>query len=187
MGTYGRNFEFRKPPVHGQRSGRHFLDETVNLPIGAPVKASGAADALGRTPVKKATAAQAPKKGTCGIAVYEHGPAAFAGDDPLLTTYSDKDYVPAGAAVQVVSGDAVKVVFRNTEDRTFLGTRDYAGRVIVAGLGATPTLAVGDFLSPGVGDDDSGYWAETGTAANAWLVVTAIDNARGEVEAEFVF
>jgi hypothetical protein len=86
----------------------------------------------------------------------------------------------------MVSGSEVKVVLRNTADRTFLNTRSYAGRVMVAGLGATPTLAVGDYLTPGTGDDDAGYWAE-GTAANGWLVITNVDAARGEVEARLTF
>jgi hypothetical protein len=145
-------------------------------------------NALGLLPVSLATSAQAtPLPGMGGIAVYEHAPAAFAGNDPFLTTYSDIDTVPAGKAVQVVSGTDVKVVFRNTEDRTFLNTRDYEGRVMVAGLGATPTVEVGELLSPGVGNGNSGYWAVTAVATEAWLVVTKVDNARGEVEAKFVF
>lgn len=188
--SYGRNFEFRVPPRSGERSGRYFLDEASAIPIGAPVLVdeSGDEDDMGLSPVNLATGATPkPAPGMGGIAVYEHAPAAYAGFDPLLTTYSDVDTVPAGKAVQVVSGTTVKVVFRNTEDETFLQTRDYDGRVMVAGLGATPTVAVGDFLTPGTGDDTSGYWAETGSAANAWLVVTKVDSDRGEVEARFLF
>ena len=33
----------------------------------------------------------------------------------------------------------------------------------------------------------TGYWVETATAANAWLVITAVDASRGEVEAEMTF
>lgn len=191
MGTYGRNFEFRVPPVHGERGGRYILpsDAAADLPIGVPVRVADGAtpDSSGRLPVALATGAQAPKKGLSGILVYEADPTAFAGDDPYLTTFSDKDKAPRGKAVQVVSGDRVKLVLRNTEDRTFLESRDYAGRTIVAGLGATPTLAVGDFLTPGTGNDDAGYWAETADAANAWLVVENVDATRGEVEARVNF
>lgn len=190
MTNYGRNFEFRTSPKGAQRSGRYYLAGTTDIPIGAPVKYDSGEDenALGLLPVSLATGAQAtPKPGMGGIAVYEHAPAAFAGNDPFLTTYSDIDTVPAGKAVQVVSGADVKVVFRNTEDRTFLNTRDYTGRVMVAGLGATVTVEVGELLSPATGNDTDGYWAVTGTAANAWLVVTKVDNDRGEVEARFVF
>lgn len=190
MGTYGRNFEFRVPPVHGERNGRYSVPATGNtIPIGAPVlmTAAAAATDLGMSPVTLATGASAPKSGQCGIAVYEWAPAAFAGVDPYLTTYSDRDYVPLGAAIQVVSGTQVKVVFTNTSDSTFLGTRAYSGRMMVAGAGATPTVAVGDYLTPGTGNDDDGYWAETGSASNAWLVVTSINTTRGEVEARFVF
>ena len=190
MSNYGRNFEFRTSPTGAHRGGRYYLADATNLVIGAPVKydASKEENALGLLPVVKATGDQArPFNGMGGIAVYEHAPAAYAGTDPFLTTYSDIDTVPAGKAVQVVSGTEVKVVFRNTVDRTFLNTRDYEGRIMVAGLGATPTLAVGNYLTPGVGDDTDGYWAETATAANAWLVITKVDPDRGEVEAKFVF
>ncbi len=189
--TYGRNFEFRVPPHGGQRSGRFYLDETTDTPIGAPVlvDTSGSEDSLGLLPVNLATTDQAkPDPGMGGILVYEHGPGGFAGDDPWLTTYSDKDKAPAGKSVQVVSGTDVKVVLRNTDDETFLNSRDYDGRVMVAGVGvATPTVVVGDMLTPGVGDDTNGYWAETSTAANAWLIVTKVDNDRKEVEARVNF
>lgn len=189
--TYGRNLAFRVPPLHGQRGGRYVLpaDAAADLPLGVPVRvAPGAvADSMGLLPVSLATGASAPVKGQSGLLLYEHAPAAFAGVDPALTTYSDVDAVPRGKAVQVISGDMVKVVFRNTEDRTFWNTRNYTGRTMVAGLGATPTLQVGDMLTPGTGNDDAGYWAETGSAANAWLIVERVDAARGEVEARFAF
>lgn len=188
--SYGRNFEFRVPPRQGERSGRFYLDETSAVAIGAPVTVdvSGDEDDMGLLPVNLATGAQArPKPGMGGILVYENGPAAYAGNDPYLTTYSDLSTAPAGKAVQVVNGSTVKVVFRNTDDETFLNTRDYDGRVMVAGLGATLTLAVGDYLTPGTGDDTDGYWAETATESQAWLVVTKVDNDRGEVEARFVY
>jgi hypothetical protein len=189
MSSYGRNFEFRVPPENENRSGRFFLNGGVDIPIGAPVKVDSPAteNDLGQLPVVLATGATAtPRPGQAGIAVYEH--IQYQGNDPYLTTYSDKDTVPAGKALQVVSGQEVKVCFRNTSATTFLHTRAYTGRVMVAGIGiATPTIAVGDLLTPGVGDGTSGYWAETGTAGNAWLVVTKVDNARAEVEARPVF
>ena len=190
MSSYGRNFEFRVPPHSSNRSGRHYLVDTTALPIGAPVvvDTGSAENDLGLAPVSKATTAQvAPKPGEGGIAVYEYGPAAYAGDDPFLTTHSDKDTVPAGAAVQVVNGPDVKIVLRNTADETFLNTRAYTGRTMVAGLGATLTLVVGDYLTPGTGDDTDGYWQETSTASEAWLVITKVDNDRLEVEARLAF
>jgi hypothetical protein len=190
MSTYGRNFEFRVPPESQNRSGRYYLNAVADVAIGAPVKVSSpaTADSLGLIPVELATGAQAkPAPGQGGVLVYEHGPAAYAGDDPWLTTYSDKSNAPHGKAVQVVNGEYVKVVLRNTADETFLNTRDYDGVTFVAGLGATLTLAVGDYLTPGVGNGTDGYWAETGTAANAWLVITKVDNDRGEVEARLNF
>jgi hypothetical protein len=184
MSTYGRNFEFRVPPVHGQRGARYSSPAAADVPIGAPVRVANGAtpDALGRLPVALATAAQIPVKGLSGIAVFEHGPSAFAGSDAEMTTYSDKDLVPRSAGVQVVSGDMVKVVLRNTVNRTFMQSRSYTGRVMFAG-----TPAVGDFLSPGTGTDAAGYWAVNATAANAWLVVEKVDTARGEVECRMAF
>lgn len=190
MSSYGRNFEFRTPPISRDRGGRYYLDETAAVAIGAPVvvDVSGDENDLGLLPVNLATGAQAiPASGMGGILVYEHGPAAFAGDDPWLTTYSDKGEAPAGKAVQVVSGKNVKVVLRNTEDVDFLHGREYDGVTFVAGLGATPTLQVGDYLTPGTGNGTAGYWAETANADNAWLVVTKVDNERGEVEARLNF
>jgi hypothetical protein len=198
MGSYGRNFEFRVTPRSGEREGRWVLSDTgldvgvTAVPIGAPVVADiaeGASDDFTQAHhVSLATGAQVPQVGLSGILVYEHAPAAFAGDDPFLTTYSDKDTAPVGKLVQVVRGTSVKVVLRNTADRTFLNTREYAGRKMVAGIGqATPTLVVGNFLTPGVGDDTDGYWAETADITQAWLVITAVDNDRAEVEARVRF
>lgn len=184
-----RNFDFRVPPVHGQRAGRYYNVSANPIVIGAPVLLSGTTEnTLSLEPVALATGSQvAPKPGMGGIAIYEYGPAAFAGNDPYLTTYSDKDTLAAGAALQVVSGSTVKISLRNTVSTVFLGSRTYAGRVMVAGMGATPTVTLGSYLTPGTGDDVNGYWAVTGTAANAWLVVTKVDLARGEVDARLTF
>lgn len=190
MSTYGRNFEFRVPPHGTNRAGRFCVPSTgTRIPIGAPVKADTGAglNTLSLQTVALATGAQAPVKGLSGIAVYEYGPAAFAGDDPFLTTYSDKEDVPLAAAIQVVSGLDVKVVFRNTASSTFLNTRSYTGRTFVAGVGATPTVAVGDFLTPGDGNTTTGFWKKDASATNAWLVITKVDSARDEVEARMLF
>lgn len=189
MGTYGRNFEFRIPPEAENRPGRYVSPTAApTIPLGTPVATTGAgADAMGLLPVALVTAAGAPKRGACGIIIYEWAPAAFAGTDPWLTTYSDRDFAPLGEAVQVVSGPEVKVVFRNTTASTFLNNRNYTGRTMVAGMGATPTIAIDDWLTPGPGNDSGGYWQKTATEANAWLRVTGIDVARLEVEARFVF
>lgn len=181
-----RNFEFRVSPRSGQRAGRFYT--ATEIVIGAPVVYDASADEnqLGLPTVELATGAQAPQRGLAGIAYFEH--IQYQGDDPFLTTASDKDTVPAGQALQVVFGDTVKVVLRNTNDVTFLANRDYAGRTMVSeGAGATPNVNVGDYLTPGAGTDSDGYWAVTTSADNAWLVVTGVDDARGEVEARLLF
>lgn len=186
MGTYGRNFDFRVTPEPRERQGRYVLDTEV--PIGTPVVSTGVADdtLTEALHVDAATGAQAPPDpGQGGIVVYEW--IDINGLDPVLNDYSDRSLAPADRMVQVVRGEGVKVVFRNTTDSTYLGQRDYAGRIMCAGLGATPTLAVGDYLTPGTGNDDDGYWAETADAANAWLVIESINTDRGEVEARLLF
>lgn len=189
MGTYGRNFEFRVPPVHGQRMSRFKLADAVARPIGVPVVVADGAvpDALDLLPAALAVGAQPPKPGLSGILVYEVDPGASDGRDPVLYGWSDQDMAPAGKAIQVVSGDKVKPVFTNTVTHKYLGVREYTGRVMVAGIGATPSLQVGDFLTPGAGNDTDGYWAETATAANAWLRVERVNVTRRFVEARFVF
>lgn len=185
------NFEFRVPPQSGERAGRfHVATSGTRIPIGAPVvmTAAGTPDGRGLQPVTLVTGTTAPIRGKHGILVYEYkGEEAYANMDPLLTTPSDLLDAPLGAAVQVVSGPDIKVVFRNTDDETFLATRAYDGRVFVAGIGATPSLAVGDYLTPGVGDTTDGFWTENATASNGWFCVTKIDLARQEVEARMMF
>jgi hypothetical protein len=189
MASYGRNFHTRVSPYPQQRKGRYQNTQGAAIPIGTPVVvANGATPNHGLTdvlPATLATGAQAPKRGFAGIAIYEW--IDMNGTDPELDTFSDRDTIPDGELFQVISGPNVKVVFTNTTARSFMGLRDYTGRLMVAGLGATPTVAIGDYLTPGTGNDSAGYWAETASAANAWLVVTNVDAARQEVEAEFVF
>lgn len=153
--------------------------------IGAPVVVTGDYDSLGRAEVELAAAdAAKPTPGQGGILVFEHAPSAYAGDDVLLTTYSDKGLAPAGKAVQVISGTTVKIVLRNTDDTTFLHVRDYAGRsmVLPANLGLTP-VEQGNMIGVGAGDDTDGYWKKVTTEGDAWLIVTKVDTNRGELEA----
>ena len=191
--SYTRNFEFRVSPKGGQRDGGWITPPTgTEIVIGAPVKVNTApatVNELGLNEVQVAVNPQAPQPGLSGIAVYEFkGQDGWAGVDPYLTTYSDQDTIPVGKALQVVSGDSVKVLFRNTNDNTFLNTRDYTGRTMVSeGSGATPNIDVGDFLTPGAGTDALGYWGKTTIAANAWLVVTKVDDTRSEIEARLLF
>lgn len=188
MGSYGRNVDFRVTPLEMQRRGRIILDEGNDVAIGAPFIIADGADSdplwTDALPATLATGAQPPRRGLSGIGIYEW--LDFNGLDPEYYAYSDRDMIPNGRQFQLISGVGVKVVFRNTDDRKFMGTRDYAGRVMVAGLGATPTVKIGDFLSPGVGDDDSGYWAVS-TSTNGWMRVTNVDALRQEVEAEFIY
>lgn len=170
------------------------LGGAANIPIGTPVKYDGSVDTStfghGVLGVKLAVGTQPrPNVGMGGIGVYEHAPAAFAGYDRELTNYSDIDFIPRNKLIQVINGDTTKVVLKTTLDSTFLHNRDYAGRVMVAGMGGATSgdAEPGSLLTPGIGDDDSGYWQTTGTAANGWLVVTAADETNLEVEAKMLF
>lgn len=201
MASYGRNLEFRIPPHGGARGGRFAAPAAALtggtgspaglIPIGAPVvpDLTAGLDSAGRQIVKLApngTLATAARDG--GIMVFEYGPAAFAGVDPYLTTYSDLDCAPLGAGVQVIAGQpTTKLVFTNTTANSFLGVRSYPGRTMVNGLGATPTVIVGDYLVPGLGTETGGYWTSTATEAGAWMVITHIDTVRAEVEARMLF
>jgi hypothetical protein len=202
MATYGRNVDFRVPPKGSARGGRFAApaapltggsgSATAGLiPIGAPIVIDTVAglDSAGRQIVKLAPQGSlTTAEPVCGVMVYEYGPAAFAGTDPYLTTYSDLDCAPLGQAVQVIAGDpATKIVLTNTVANSFLNIRSYTGRVMVNGFGATPTVTIGDYLVPGAGNDVAGYWQSTATEAGAWLVITSIDTVRAEVEARFLF
>jgi hypothetical protein len=186
MGTYGRNFDFRIVPTENDRKGRYVVIDRAGIVIGAPILAGSppidqVTDSL---PVQLAIGEQPWKSGFTGICVYEH--IDLWGYDTALWGYSDLDIAPYERSCQLVGTEA-KVVFRNTTARTFAGTRSYTGRIMVAGMGATPTVTVGDYLTPGVGNDTDGYWAVTQTPANGWLVVTNVDALRQEVEAVFNF
>ncbi len=197
MGSYGRNFGFRIVPESENRPGRFSVPTTgTKIPIGAPIVTNGPAgtDTAGRQIVALAAAGTLARKGQTGILVYEYGPDAYAGFDPQLTTYSDMGDAPLGAAVQMVSGPNVKIVLKNTPEETFLVTRTYAARKMVEELtadkGTTPsTVVVGDYLIPGTGNTTTGFWKVGGGGAtpNGWLVVTKVDDARGELEAHFTF
>jgi hypothetical protein len=191
MTTYGRNFGFRVAPQNESRQGRFSTPPAGNpIPLGAPVIADLAAglDPFGNQIVKLAPSGTLTTAGALlGICVYEYAPAAFAGLDPLLTTYSDLGTAPLAKAIQVIFGVQTKLWLANTVTESFLGARTYPGRTMVSGIGASPTVIVGDYLIPFTGDDVNGYWQSTATAAGAWAVITNVDTVRAEVEARLLF
>lgn len=193
MSSYGPFFDFRVTPEPHMRQGRYILDpDTLAdvVPIGGPVIVTADEPSTlftGARIVDLATTAQEPPlPGQGGIAVYEW--IDLNGLDPVINSHSDRPDVPPGKLIQVVRGEGIKVVFRNVADHTYLHTRDYPGRTMVAGVGiATPTVTEGDLLTPGVGTEDDGFWAVTTDPTEAWLVVELVDNDRGEVEARLMF
>lgn len=194
MSNYGRNFEFRQSPDPMHRLGR-YINGALKIPNGVPVKVPDGSvnDAQKRLPLALATGAQAPKKGACGIIIHEWAFNWQRGVDPVMTSPSDMDYVPANTPAQLIFGDEVKVALKNTVDRKFPtnavgGGTNYTGRIMVPGVTAvTPAVDVDDLLTPGVGNDDDGYWAVTTVEANAWLRVTLVNGPAGIVEAQMLF
>ena len=181
-----RNFEYRVSPRGPERGSRYVLkaDEAAPRTKGVPVKTTGDFDAQGRAVVSLVTGAQdKPKAGQGGILDFEL--FRKEGLDNYIQTYSDYDTVEAGTPVQVVTGEnRVRINYRNTEDGSFYSRAGYpAGRIMIAGVSiATPTVALGDYLTPGTGNDTAGYWAETSDIDEAWLVVQRVDKDTGDVE-----
>lgn len=187
-----RNFEWRVSPRLGEASGRFILGGSTPLPLGVPVRVdTDAEDGLGRYEVVLATNATKtkPLPGLGGILDFVQ--IRQEGLDPFVSTYSDYvDTVAVGSNVIVVNGLTVKGAWTNTDsDDDYLYRTGYpTSRVMVEGIGiATPTVGAGDYLCPGVGNDDDGYWEVTNNASEAWLVVTHTDNDTGLVEARVNF
>lgn len=193
MSNYGRQGSFLQTPLPHDRLGRYIVGDDPILMFAPAIVPSGAVvDVNGRLPLELATGAQAPRKTRSGIVIWESpwGADRLGGPglDPVLTRASDVDTAPANTAAQFISGTQVRLRLNNRAEFSFDGQRTYAARTMVAGLGgATPTVEEGELLTPGVGTDADGYWAVTATAANAWLVVTAVNNDTGELDAQFLF
>lgn len=173
---YSRNFGFRSFENIVRMARHRTPDSGDQWVIGYGVSVDPANP--GR--LRLATDGEAPNPG-CGILLYEH--IQYLGDDPYLVNPADKDTVPLNQYAQVVRGNGVKVWFKNTTDRALYDGRNLGGRALVAGLSdATPTVAVGDYLTP-AGD---GTWRE-GTAANGWLYVEQLDAEADLVECRLTF
>ena len=186
MSSLGRNFSFLQSPIPEHRLGRYKTGSTA-LPQGAPVLATGATDTADKRRAVALAAADAPMAGAVGglggILVWDEGWEGLYGLDSALNSASDVGLVPAYTAAQVVHGTEVRVGFRNTTAHSFLNLRNYTGLVMVN----MTSLVLGDYLTPGAGDDTNGYWKRTTTAANGWLRVTGIDSNNGLVEAQMLF
>jgi hypothetical protein len=191
MGSYGPNFNFRISPHPQDRLGQFCTGDTA-MYVGTPVVGTGEYDAGGCEIVEYAAEdAAKPLPGRGGILVYEVDPNFYRGYDADLTTPSDvANIAPAGKAVQVVRGQNCQVELTNTAESVYLNSRTYPEFVMVAGLGATSSVAVGDYLTPNDATDDpitNGFWKETADAANGWLVVVSVDPERDQLVAQLNF
>lgn len=176
--SYTRNFGFRSFE-NIVRDGRHKTPATGNpFLIGTAVQVDPANPGF----LKRPTAASAPTA-LSGILVYEH--IQYQGVDPFLTSPQDYPFtvVPLARFAQMVHGIGTKVFFKNTADKPLYDGRVQPGATLVAGLAtATPTIAVGDYLTPA----SDGTWAE-GNAGNGWLQVEQVVNSTGLCEARLTF
>lgn len=172
---YGRNFGFRSFE-NIVRDGRFRVPASGDpWVIGTAVVVDEDGDKRLRRPTDSETPTQ-----LCGLLVFEH--ITNRGVDPFLTTPSDFDTVPLNQYAQFVHGIGTKVWFKNTDTKTLYDGRTIESRTLVAGLGATPTVAAGDFLTA----DTDGTLKE-GTSSNGWLVVEQVDATLGLVECRFTF
>lgn len=117
-----------------------------------------------------------------GLLVYEH--IQVQGVDSAITSPQDEPFnkAPLGRYAQIVRGPGAKVWLKNTSDKPLADGRTQTGVTMFAGGGATPTVAVGDFLTPAA----DGTWEE-GTATNGWLQVEQISSDGNTVECRITF
>lgn len=154
-------FGARVSPRHGERSARNTADNS-GIVIGAPVVATGTKDSRGSLIMTKAAkGANKPLPGLGGVANRD---PLFRADEFAIITHTNQYEITEGMPFQVWSGSTVKIFLSNIN-----------GFVAVDGLGgATNTVNVGDFLTPGDGNLEDGIWEVTADAAKAWLVVTDV-------------
>lgn len=129
--------------------------------------------------MKRPTAGEAPSP-ACGVVVYEH--IQHKGLDPFLSTADDYETVPLGQYAQIVRGPGVKVWFKNTATKPLYDGREIAGRELVDGTGATPTVAVGDFLKVKA---DGTFEKGNANGSDGWFLVEQVDGDL--VECRFTF
>lgn len=184
MSTYGRRFWFLTPPEPNERRGRYVVGDDP-IVIGAPVEAEATIDANGQRELTLRTTAVAPVQGKHGILIYENPFATAPGLDPVQQAIGDFEKAPVDAPAQLVSGVGIKFRLKNVAAEVIQGQKTYPALAMVGGLGATPTLAVDNYIGPGVGNDTDGYWQEA-DLAHAWAVVTCVYDT-GEIDAELVF
>lgn len=181
--SYSRNFGFRSFE-NIVRDARFRTPTNATLRIGAPVTVDP--DNPGFLML---AADGAEPDGLSGVVVYEHitqaGIGGFTGVDMNLFSVNDGPFtmVPPGKYAQLVHGVGTKVWYKNTVDRPLYDGRKIDGVTFVAGLTATPTIALKDYLCP----DGAGGWREASGTDGKWLQVEQVDGEGLVVEARFVF
>lgn len=175
MTTYGRFCSFRASPYPQQRDG-HCRNGNAVLPQMAPVVIASQSAVDGRNVLALAGEAATPSP-NAGVILYEDPWFSRVGRDPVTTTSSDIDVVPANAPAQrVLLVGNVKILVQNLSagDLDFDGMRSYDGRNMfkpadIAGL------AVGDYVTPGAGNNTDGWWKKAAGASTGWGQVAEVD------------
>jgi hypothetical protein len=180
---YGGLFEWRIPPLHGQRAARYQLDpaETAPIPQGTPVVISEASLITGVSMVVPASGGEELTPGYSGVAVREYGPAFGYTRDAVDTSLVGSEalqLIHPGDMIQVIAAAGVKFCLRNG-----VGAFSIVGAPGAAGgppadqqmidISTPPSL--GDGVVPsGTNDLTTGPWAVAGASAPAWGSVTEV-------------
>lgn len=175
MTTYGRFASFRASPTPQQRDGHCKTGNAVIVQM-APVVINGQSAVDGRNTMVAAAEAAAPKAGS-GVLIYELPYGWDIGRDGPMTTASDIDTCPANTPAQRVQLHSnIKILVQNlsSADLDYDGMRTYAGRNMFKPADLA-SLAVGDLVTPGAGNDTDGYWKKTTDPALAWGEVAEVD------------
>lgn len=181
-----RNFGFRRF-TNIVREGRLRSPAAVELRLGTLVEQDPGDEGRVREATDTAVGGAGDvRAANCGILWYEHdsqtyNSPAFGGAAGQLAV--DLDLAPTNRMVQVIQGKGTKVWLRNTgANETEPGLNFPSSRAAVTmvnGLGSAG-VSVGDLLGYDAVND---YWDVTIDAAEGFLLVTAVDDARATLDA----
>lgn len=105
--SYTRNFEIRR------YTGSLTRDGSLKTPAGSSLRLGTIVEPDFANPGQlKAAGASVARAAGVGVLWFEH--IQYQGVDPNLVLYVDRDTAPGANYVQVISGESVKVVYKNT-------------------------------------------------------------------------
>lgn len=171
--NYGRNFGFRRSDESVRLSeGRQRTPATGTFRIGMLVAMDPAAPGY----LEAAAAGQVGDGGTVGLLVQEEQfIGSIYGQDVAHYDSTNLGVAKNNTQSVITSGAGTKVWFQNTEEDSRADGRVVAAVEMVELTGAAPL----DFLTW----DGTKFTVTAATAANSMLQITAVDEAKGYVEA----